>query len=83
MSRNNGGSAFPNKATGCGGSSLDSNGMTLRDYFAAKICAAIWSDNRVIERLGGNPANEGLTFGEVFARESYKQADAMLKERNK
>jgi len=75
--------AFPNKSPVGGGSSLDSNGMTLRDYFAAKICAAIWSDSRVIDNLLGNPANQGLTMGETVAREAYKQADYMLKERDK
>jgi hypothetical protein len=69
----NGGSAFPtgiitnDKGVIIGGS----NGMTLRDYFAAQalngICAN--QDNRVY----GNATE--------FATSSYRLADAMLKAR--
>lgn len=81
MSKETGGSAFPSKSSACGGSSLDSNGMTLRDYFAAKIAAAIWSDLKVIEKLAKNPKHDDITFGEMIAAQSYQQADAMLEAR--
>lgn len=52
-------------------------GMTLRDYFANSAMQSI------IIRLGGTPLlsnNDQDTF-ELVAKESYKYADAMLKER--
>jgi hypothetical protein len=52
-------------------------GMTLRDYFANSAMQSI------ITRLGGSPfvdSNEQDTF-EIVAKESYKYADAMLKQR--
>lgn len=52
-------------------------GITIRDYFAAKAMQS------VITRLGGRPlcdVNEQDTFNMV-AEESYKYADAMLKQR--
>lgn len=52
-------------------------GMTLRDYFAAKAMQS------VITRLGGSPlcdVNEQDTF-DIVAKESYKYSDAMLKQR--
>ncbi len=60
-----GGPAFPVPA-GCG----EDQGMTLRDYFAAKavqglLACPVQSDER------------------MFARDAYQMADAMLKERNK
>jgi len=64
--------AFPTK--GMPYHADDTNGMTLRDYFAAKVIGSwfndpdlIWSDN---------------TF-ESAAQDAYKIADAMLKERKK
>lgn len=75
--------AFPNKSSGCGGSSLDSNGMTLRDYFAAKAMQAM---------ITGYLSNEkGSEFGFKLyegdhvhaAKVAYSIADAMLAERNK
>lgn len=53
------------------------HGMGLRDYFAAKAMQSI------ITRLGGGPlvrSDEQDTFSMV-AEESYKYADAMLKQR--
>jgi hypothetical protein len=46
------------------------NGMTLRDYFAAKALCGLLSDSKA-------------TQSEMYARDSYKLADAMLAERIK
>lgn len=72
-----GGPAFPLKEP----LSDDCLGMTLRDYFAAKILQSTiagylsHSDN----------ANEKISpeLMEVFAKEAYQMADAMLKARAK
>jgi hypothetical protein len=62
-------------------------GMTLRDYFAAKCCAAMVStirDDRDYDRLREiADAHDLDSVSEFFAREAYKQADAMLAERAK
>ena len=62
MKSNTGGPVFPTPAH-----NLNNDGMTLRDYFAAKAMQAM--TNRF-------EANEGL-----LAIYSYKVADAMLKAR--
>ena len=49
----------------------DSNGMTLRDYFAAKAMAA----------LIAHPDSDGDKPPSVFANAAYTMADAMLKAR--
>ena len=60
---NTGGPAFP---TGTGGNTPYNNGMTLRDYFAAKAMQA--------EFMGGvAPYDFGVT-----AKHCYAVADAML-----
>lgn len=76
--KNTGGSAFPNKASsGNGGSSLDSCGMTLRDYFAAKAMQAFitgaMSDGTPLRTMDGDD--------KVAAKAAYIIADAMLKAR--
>ena len=72
-----GGSAFPNKASsGNGGSSIDSFGMTLRDYFAAKAMQgwlASFSESDVHPSVSGKC--------DAVAEASYALADAMLKAR--
>ena len=63
--KDNGGPAFPHSRLGS-----DHDGMTLRDYFAAKAMGAfIYS------------GWEG--FGETVADAAYKMADDMLAERAK
>ena len=56
--------AFPHSRLGS-----DADGMTLRDYFAAKALQAILNDAEI--------------FWEGAAPLAYQYADAMLKERNK
>lgn len=67
--------------------SIKTGGMTLRDYFAAKCCAAMVSS--IQDDTGYSRAaqiahsNGGMNVSQWFASESYKQADAMLRERAK
>ena len=65
MSKETGGTAFP---TGTGGNTPYSNGMTLRDYFAAKAMQSMCAET---------PAKD---FDHCASR-SYKMADAMLEAR--
>jgi hypothetical protein len=67
MSKQTGGPAFPRPHSGT--SQFAQQGMTLRDYFAAKAMQAILSDPNYI-----NP-------DEKLAEASYSIADAMLKAR--
>ena len=61
--KNTGGPAFPHSGLGS-----DADGMTLRDYFAAKAMQALITR---ISMSGGDQA-----------RKAYEIADAMLKARN-
>jgi hypothetical protein len=65
-------------------SEINSEGMTLRDYFAAKALPALiaepsWGEgaNPVFSRLG----KDGKDEAEMFAKAAYRLADAMLKAR--
>ena len=69
MSEKTGGPAFPIKGPVM---TSDEQGMTLRDYFAAKAMQGDWA----AEVAGAN----GETM-EDSARRYYKMADAMLKAR--
>ena len=69
MSKENGGPAFPLCVEV--GENIHLNlGMTLRDYFAAKVVGG----------LNANPLTENWT-SELVATVAYQQADAMLKAR--
>lgn len=75
MSKNNGGPAFPREdyeANG-GNGHLGQEGMSLRDYFAAKIFAALIAGGHL-------PAD---ATSEDQAKMAYKYADSMLMERAK
>jgi hypothetical protein len=70
MSKNNGGGAFPSPGVIFNGHQQGAyEGMTLRDYFAAKA-------------LQGHMANSNFS-PDAHARRAYEVADAMLKERAK
>jgi hypothetical protein len=76
MSKPNGGNAFPEMVTeGGGGNYWQSckGGMSLRDYFAAKAMSGAINAymHSVVDDFG---------YREI-AMQSYKIADAMLKER--
>jgi hypothetical protein len=62
-----GGSAFPHE------SGRENNGMTLRDYMAAKAMAAM-----LVHPLVGRPTIEVLS---IVAVNAYTMADAMLEAR--
>lgn len=63
-----GGSAFPING---GYHDNQDNGMTLRDYFAAHVLPAFFSDG------------EGHHVPESAAKWAYSMADAMIVQRNK
>jgi hypothetical protein len=63
--------AFP---TGTGGNTPYSNGMTLRDYFAAKAMQALIASPR------GTPDGRDGTY-QYYAKNAYIMEDAMLKVR--
>ena len=67
-----GGPAFPTLADN--GHAMNQDGMTLRDYFAAKIVQAQVGNPL---RLGDDEAHR------LMAERAYRVADAMLKERSK
>ena len=74
-STNTGGSAFPYSALQPGGPTMyaDSEGMTLRDYFAAKAMQGMLACSNLDAKL---KADAGL-----IATSAYQFADAMLKAR--
>jgi hypothetical protein len=71
---NNGGPAFPqtDNRVVAALSIANSQGMTLRDYFAAKALQGVLAAD-----------TEELLSVDAIASVSYRIADAMLKERNK
>ena len=81
MSKETGGPAFPYVETGdCG----VREGMTLRDYFAAKAVVALiaepmWNERQVamVLEIGRKP----LAGAELYASAAYALADAMLEAR--
>lgn len=66
--KNTGGAAFPLREP----LTSDNDGMTLRDYFAAKALQGICASGPGLEMLNSR-----------IAAESYELADAMLAERAK
>lgn len=71
--RDTGGPAFPLHNHGSQTLGLHVTGMTLRDYFAAKVMQGI---------LAGNyPITEKIDCNKFIAISSYEMADAMLKAR--
>lgn len=68
MSQNNRQLAFP---------SPSSEGMLLRDYFAAKAMQGLIS----VDAVWSNDNRAGRSHEEMVAHYAYKQADALLKER--
>lgn len=77
MAKDTGGPAFPYSALTPSGPSMygDSEGMTLRDYFAAQIVVPM-----VHHRVGGH-----VSYGneQNIAARAYEIADAMIAERAK
>lgn len=75
--RDNGGSAFPHSVP-VGAWGDPSQGMTLRDYFAAKAMIALAGSEKWINGMDRYAAKTGVEFKDALALESYKMADAML-----
>lgn len=73
MSTNTGGPAFPSPTDGM----LDNEGMTLRDYFAAKAMQAVLTSPILMAAVG----SKGGSATQHIAKQSYEMADAMLKAR--
>ena len=69
---NDGGPAFPRTGEGFGNPKYDAAGMTLRDYFAAKIASG----------MAAFSGTAGVSYGPGdIAGRSYEIADAMIKAR--
>jgi len=83
MSKNNGGPAFPTKAYDLEREQLvREEGMTLRDWFAAKAMQGIYACPVQLYRADGTPMPDPLTSADI-AKMAYEEADAMLAEREK
>ena len=75
---NTGGPAFPV----CDAARIhDLQGMTLRDYFAAKAMQAMYANNFEWEPTGNPMTKEEKDELEEMAIDAYGIADAMLKAR--
>lgn len=55
----------------------DHDGLSLRDYFAAKAMQGVWANSDLLTRLPRASAAQQI------AAMAYEQADAMLEERKK
>jgi hypothetical protein len=81
MSKDNGGPAFPvaEQYDERGGTytQYGSEGMTLRDYFAAKAMQAMLSNPTM------RSTDNSISDAEAFANASYIMADGLLAERAK
>ena len=83
MSQNNGGPAFPTKSYDSDRMLwVEEEGMTLRDYFAAKAMQGIYACPVQLYRADGTPMPDPLTSADI-AKMAYEEADAMLAEREK
>jgi hypothetical protein len=70
--------AFPAPA---GVSHITEQGMTLRDYFAAKAMQAMVSHRRTQFETDNDDYSDWDEFFPIIAQESYSIADAMMKAR--
>ena len=59
------------------------NGMTLKDYFAAKAMIAFMSNEKWVNGLDAECARLKIKFRIALAKECYEMADMMLKAREK
>lgn len=72
---NTGGAAFPHENS----TIADFNeGMTLRDYFAAKAMQAIFSNGQSLAFMSRFAEEDGVASTLYTARSAYAIADAML-----
>jgi hypothetical protein len=71
--------AFPNE--GFNGWGEPFQGMTLRDYFAAKALSTILGQYDFTFFEDDKDEKEGDTFALIVAKNAYEMADAMMKAR--
>lgn len=81
MSKETGGPAFPREDYQANGhergfENLGQEGMSLRDYFAAKAMAAIISNSKICDSILPKINQEKVSIA------SYEVADSMLEVRN-
>lgn len=68
-------SAFPIQSVYIEDQDTNSRGMTLRDYFAAKVMQSILSSDKYVGLIGVN------RYEQRTAEDAYKMADAIMKAR--
>lgn len=82
MSKNDGGMAFPGTQYASGVCPTGHNeGMTLRDYLAAKAMHGILSDQTTISVFDEVGKRELVRPSSLVATAAYAMADAMIKAR--
>lgn len=59
---------------------IQDTGMTLRDYFAAKVMPAIY-EVAMIEAAGGSGLFQNEDWRMILANDAYAMADIMIKAR--
>ena len=85
MSRATGGPAFPRPHSQryADEQYRAQDGMTLRDYFAAKALSGLMANDAFLARCREDGARENIGFDALVATGAYLMADAMLAERDK
>jgi len=88
VNKPDGGPAFPRaKVVIPGMKTIDegANGMSLRDYFAAKAMQAVITKLPIIDMEGqfGIVIDDKIKYNKDIAESAYQIADAMLQEREK
>jgi len=58
------------------------DGMSMRDYFAAKAMQVIITNDEMIKRMERLECYRGIKSGLCIAKEAYTIADCMLEARN-
>ena len=83
MNKDNGGPAFPTVEANYHNENMRSEGISIRDYFAAKALAGMLADRANIERFDVISNQELVDPEALMATAAYQMADAMLKVREK
>lgn len=82
MTDKTGGPAFP-QGKGLGDAWIFNGGMTMRDFFAAKVIQGMVANDEMVMRFGLDAEAEMIEPDVLMATAAYRMADAMLKERSK
>lgn len=86
MRKDNGGPAFPiplNPGSSYQGHGGEVDGMTLRDYFAAKAMAGILCNEFMVQRHRDAAKDNYIGEDDLLATSAFAIADAMIAERAK